>query len=87
MVHLSENSLKILERRYLQRDLKGVITETPDQLFHRVSKAVAAAELNWEQPKGCGFLGGASSIEVLSDLLFLSQFAHPDECRNLQGTN
>jgi ribonucleoside-diphosphate reductase alpha chain len=70
MVHLSENSLKILERRYLQRNLKGVINETPDQLFHRVSKAVAAAELNWGNQNDAGFWAG-QFYKVLSDLLFL----------------
>ena len=70
MVHLSENSLKILESRYLQRDLKGDITETPDQLFHRVSNAVAAAELNWGNQKDAVFWEG-QFYKVLSDLLFL----------------
>ena len=70
MVHLSENSLKILERRYLQRDLKGDITETPDLLFHRVSKAVAAAELNWGNQKDVVFWA-EQYYKFLSDLLFL----------------
>ena len=70
MVHLSENSLKILERRYLQRDLKGDLTETPDQLFHRVSKAVASAELTWGTPKDAAYWT-EQFYKVLSDLLFL----------------
>jgi len=70
MVHLSENSLKILERRYLQRNLKGDLTETPNQLFHRVSKAVAAAELHWGNEKDAGFWE-EQFYKVLSDLIFL----------------
>lgn len=70
MVHLSENSLKILERRYLQRDLKGNLTETPDQLFHRVSNAVAAAELTWGNQKDAGYWA-EQFYKVLSDLHFL----------------
>jgi ribonucleoside-diphosphate reductase alpha chain len=70
MVHLSENSLKILERRYLQRNLKGDLIETPDQLFHRVSDAVSAAELNWGNQQDAVFWA-EQFYKVLSDLLFL----------------
>jgi ribonucleoside-diphosphate reductase alpha chain len=38
---LAINATKVLERRYLLRNLKGEITETPAQLFRRVAKAVA----------------------------------------------
>jgi len=41
---LSINAMKVLERRYLLRNLKGEIIETPPQLFRRVAKAVAAVE-------------------------------------------
>lgn len=38
------NSLKILEGRYLLKDDNGNITETPNQLFERVSKAIVKAD-------------------------------------------
>lgn len=38
------NSLRVLERRYLLRDDKGKIIETPSQLFRRVSKFIASAD-------------------------------------------
>jgi len=41
---LSENALFILEQRYLKRNEKGQVTETPDEMFHRVARSVAAAE-------------------------------------------
>ncbi len=41
---LSPNSLKVLERRYLIKDEKGKVIEKPDELFLRVSKAIASAE-------------------------------------------
>jgi ribonucleoside-diphosphate reductase alpha chain len=44
---LSSNAIRVLESRYLQKDENGVIHETPRQLFDRVAKAVARAELNW----------------------------------------
>jgi len=41
---LAINATKVLERRYLLRNLKGEITETPAQLFRRVAKAVATVD-------------------------------------------
>ena len=40
---LTDNALAVLRARYLVRD-GGVGIETPDQLFHRVARHVAAAE-------------------------------------------
>ncbi len=39
--------LTILQRRYLKRDEKGRILETPYQMFERVAKAVAKADKNY----------------------------------------
>jgi len=44
-VQLSENALQVLAARYLRRDPNGQTAETPDQLFARVARAVAEAEL------------------------------------------
>jgi len=41
---LSENALKVLEARYLRKNEKGKLIETPTQLFQRVSQNIAAAE-------------------------------------------
>lgn len=41
---LSENALKVLERRYLKRDRDGKIVETPEEMFLRVAKAIASAD-------------------------------------------
>jgi ribonucleoside-diphosphate reductase alpha chain len=41
---LSENALKVLEKRYLQKDEAGRIVETPEGMFRRVAKAIAFAE-------------------------------------------
>jgi ribonucleoside-diphosphate reductase alpha chain len=42
---ISENALHVLQARYLRRNEEGKIIETPDQLFARVARAVAEAEL------------------------------------------
>jgi ribonucleoside-diphosphate reductase alpha chain len=44
---LSDNAVKVLQRRYLRKDRSGNLAETPDELFHRVAKAIASAELFW----------------------------------------
>jgi len=44
-VKLAENALRVLKRRYLKKDKQGNVVETPEEMFHRVAQAVAAAEL------------------------------------------
>ena len=41
---LSENARTVLERRYLRRDEKGQILETPEDMFRRVAKHIGKAE-------------------------------------------
>jgi ribonucleoside-diphosphate reductase alpha chain len=41
---LSANALTVLERRYLVRDEQGRVIETPEAMFRRVARAVAAVE-------------------------------------------
>jgi len=42
--NLSENSRKVLEKRYLKRDNQGNPTETPEEMFARVAKFIADAD-------------------------------------------
>lgn len=51
---LTENSIKVLERRYLKKDDQGQVVETPDELFRRVAGAIAEPEKKY----------GASADEV-----------------------
>jgi ribonucleoside-diphosphate reductase alpha chain len=44
---LTVNAVNVLKRRYLLKDERGRVIETPDQMFRRVARAVAAAELNY----------------------------------------
>ncbi|WP_407356458.1 adenosylcobalamin-dependent ribonucleoside-diphosphate reductase [Methanolobus sp. WCC5] len=41
---LSVNAIRILERRYLLKDLQGKITETPADMFRRVARAIASID-------------------------------------------
>ncbi|MBS7628628.1 vitamin B12-dependent ribonucleotide reductase [Candidatus Bathyarchaeota archaeon] len=45
---LTPNAISVLERRYLRRDEKGHIIETPAGLFRRVAEAVAQADLIYD---------------------------------------
>lgn len=45
LLQLSENARRVLEARYLVRDAERRIVETPDELFERVARAIAHAEL------------------------------------------
>jgi ribonucleoside-diphosphate reductase alpha chain len=44
---LTENALRVLERRYLAKDAEGHIIETPEQLFRRVADAVSLPDKNY----------------------------------------
>lgn len=45
MLELTDNARRVLDARYLRRDAERRIIETPEQLFARVARAVAHAEL------------------------------------------
>ncbi len=41
---LTVNAVNVLKKRYLLKDERGQVVETPDQMFRRVARAVAEAE-------------------------------------------
>ncbi len=67
-MNLTENALKALQARYLLKDEKGAVIETPDAMFRRVADAVAAAE----KPYGEDHSRWSDIFyEMMSDLRFL----------------
>ena len=46
-VQLSENAVKVLEKRYLIKNLDGTCAETPSDMFYRVAKSIAEADLQY----------------------------------------
>lgn len=48
---LSENALKVLEKRYLRKDENDKVLETPAEMFRRVAKNIAAADLYYGKSK------------------------------------
>ncbi len=47
-IQLSENSIKVLEKRYLRRDYDGSLLETPAGMFYRVAYHIAEVEREHE---------------------------------------
>ena len=47
-IKLSDNALRVLERRYLAKDREGKVIETPQELFRRVARHIASAELLYD---------------------------------------
>ncbi|MFI5179137.1 MAG: ribonucleotide reductase N-terminal alpha domain-containing protein, partial [Vicinamibacterales bacterium] len=47
---LSDNARVVLERRYLAKDARGKLIETPEQLFRRVAHNIALAEAKYVAP-------------------------------------
>lgn len=65
---LTANALKVLRTRYLLRDEKGNITETPEEMFHRVARTIAAVEKTYGGSAG---EWESEFYDAMSNLLFL----------------
>ena len=46
-LQLTDNAILVLKKRLLARDSHGNITETPEEMFRRVAKSIAAADLQY----------------------------------------
>jgi len=53
-IDLKENALHVLKRRYLKKDKQGNIIETPVEMFRRVARAIASAEIIYEPEADAG---------------------------------
>lgn len=51
-IQLTENALLTLRARYLRKDDLGRVRETPEELFRRVARAIAAAEERYAGKRG-----------------------------------
>ena len=48
-MNITPNARTVLERRYLARNDKGEVTETVEDLFHRVARAIAAPDAAYDK--------------------------------------
>jgi ribonucleoside-diphosphate reductase alpha chain len=65
---LTPNALDVLRARYLRRDPTGQVVESPEQMFRRVARAVAAAEAGTGGQPGPAeerFLAAMAALEFL----------------------
>ncbi|NTV91465.1 MAG: ribonucleotide-diphosphate reductase subunit alpha, partial [Clostridiales bacterium] len=67
---LSENAIKVLERRYLTKDETGKLIESPEDMFRRVAKAVAQADAPYADEKQLVEIEN-EFFEIMSNLEFL----------------
>lgn len=70
-IQVSENALKVLERRYLTKDDKGNPVETPDQLFRRVARCIAAVDQSYGANKNDVARKEEFFFEMMARLEFL----------------
>ncbi|MBP7212179.1 vitamin B12-dependent ribonucleotide reductase [bacterium] len=61
-VELSENAVKVLEKRYLKRDKNGDCVETPADMFRRVADSIAKGDLKYR--------GTETGVKALSDKFY-----------------
>ena len=69
-INLTENALRVLERRYLKKDKQGQVIETPEEMFRRVAQAIASAELIY-QPDADVRAKEEEFYQLMIDLEFL----------------
>jgi ribonucleoside-diphosphate reductase alpha chain len=69
-IKLSDNALRVLERRYLTKNGEGKVIETPQELFHRVAKHIASAELHYDAKSDASFWEDAF-YQLMTNLDFL----------------
>ncbi|MFA6032642.1 MAG: vitamin B12-dependent ribonucleotide reductase [Myxococcota bacterium] len=70
-VKLGENALKVLERRYLKKNEDGEVVETPEEMFERVARAVAAADRGFGHGEDEVRAVEAEFYELMTSLQFL----------------
>jgi len=69
-IKLSDNALRVLERRYLNKNGDGKVIETPQELFRRVAKHIASAELHYDAKADISFWEEAF-YQLMTNLDFL----------------
>ena len=63
-ISISENCLKVLAKRYLKKDEKGKVMETPEEMFRRIAAYISSADK----------LYGANDREIKETFLGFSPF-------------
>ncbi|MCK4614150.1 MAG: ribonucleotide-diphosphate reductase subunit alpha, partial [Thermoplasmata archaeon] len=67
---LSENAIRVLERRYLEKGEDGDLVETPEEMFRRVARNIASADRNYD-PNADTRKTEEEFFELMTSLKFL----------------
>jgi len=70
-IKLSPNSLKVLEKRYLKKNEDGKVVETPHDLFRRIAKTIASADLKYGKSEADVALLEEEFYSMITSLDFL----------------
>lgn len=70
-IHISDNALVVLKRRYLIKDKAGRVIETPKELLIRVAKFIAEADRNYGADDEQVDTTAQGFFDVMVDLEFL----------------
>ena len=67
---LTDNALRVLEKRYLRKDIDGNVTESPEEMFRRVSSNIASSERLYGKAEKCrqweeDFYGMMATLDFL----------------------
>ena len=68
---LSENAIKVLEKRYLKKDDDGKPVEAPEDMFRRVAKNIASADSRYGKTAEEVARSEADFFRMMTDLDFL----------------
>ena len=71
VINLSQNAIKVLEKRYLKRDEEGILLETPKEMFVRVARNISTAEKNYGKSEEEIKEIEMQLFDIMSDLDFL----------------
>ncbi len=71
VINLSQNAIKVLEKRYLKRDEEGILLETPKEMFVRVARNISTAEKNYGKSEEEIKEIERQLFDIMSDLDFL----------------
>jgi len=67
---ISENAMKVLEKRYLGKDENGDVKETVEGMFHRVADTIAAVDTTYDSYADTAKVS-SEFYELMTDLKFL----------------
>lgn len=70
-ISLTPNAVKVLEKRYLKKNEEGRVIESPEELFRRIAKTIASADLSYGKTEADVLLLEEEFFSMMSSLDFL----------------